>query len=126
MGQGLAPWCWDGAILWQTWCLGGGGPDGHLSPLLSAVLDEAPLCSLLRCLRSVAVQAPCRDPVGAALALSGAEASPRHCPSAGEHRTTCRILWVGVFWGHPTNGSLMLSRDHGEPCRELCAGGQLH
>ncbi|XP_015708242.1 protein KRBA1 [Coturnix japonica] len=59
---------------------------------MSPVLEEAPLRGLLRCLRAVTVQAPCRDPVGAALALSGAEASPRHCPSAGstgspaEHR----------------------------------------
>lgn len=123
--QGLVPWCWDGSILWQMWCLGGGGPDGHLSPLPSAVLEEAPLRSLLRCLRAVAVQAPCRDPAGAALALSGAEASPRHYPNAGEHSTASHpSIWVGVFWVHPNNGSLMLSRDHGEPCREPCAGGQ--
>ncbi|XP_072184242.1 protein KRBA1 [Excalfactoria chinensis] len=50
---------------------------------MSPVLEEAPLHGLLRCLRAVTVQAPCRDPAGAALALSGAEASPRHCPSAG-------------------------------------------
>ncbi|XP_021237831.1 protein KRBA1 isoform X2 [Numida meleagris] len=50
---------------------------------MSPALEEAPLRSLLRCLTTVAVQAPCRDPVGAALGLSGAEASPQHRPSAG-------------------------------------------
>ncbi|XP_031464101.1 protein KRBA1 isoform X2 [Phasianus colchicus] len=72
---------------------------------MSPVLDEAPLRSLLRCLRSVAVQAPCRNPVGAALALSGAEASPQHCPSAG---TTVSLAENCVLGDSCTDGSTWL------------------
>ncbi|XP_048807891.1 protein KRBA1 isoform X3 [Lagopus muta] len=80
---------------------------------MSPVLDEAPLRSLLRCLRSVAVQAPCRDPVGAALALSGAEASPRHCPSAG---TTVSPAENCVLGDSCTDGSM-------RPCARVPAMG---
>eukprot|EP00076_Gallus_gallus_P037617 XP_025003155.1 protein KRBA1 isoform X2 [Gallus gallus] len=63
--------------------IGDSGTEEQRGLEISPVLEEAPLRSLLRCLRAVAVQVPCRDPVGAALALSGAEASPRHYPNAG-------------------------------------------